>query len=309
MFLSAALTRLVIDPYREACSAETTIGRSFELKQPFLFTGFDDAPEPVRQALAVGLATEGCGYIGSKPLHTGLDAGGGAAGGEKPAWLQLVLPDSEGSREEADGLLFPMGRNHQPPRVERVRPDQVLGLVVRASDLVQAIPHALDQGHDLLLLDGSAGIEQPWVELRGEPDLTVMRDAIRLLRELGREEDIALVYFGGMRSGTDVAKTLAINCRAAVFGVTAGFVLGGSVDGDQMEFDIGTRGGPSVDEQSQAVENWIHATAQETGIIARCTGKTNVHNLEPEDMRSITLSSSEALGIPLASGSDRREGF
>jgi len=31
-------------------------------------------------------------------------------------------------------------------------------------------------------------------------------------------------------------------------------------------------------------------------------GKTNVHNLEPEDMRSITLATAAALGLPLASG-------
>jgi hypothetical protein len=34
--------------------------------------------------------------------------------------------------------------------------------------------------------------------------------------------------------------------------------------------------------------------------MARCTGKTDVHNLEPEDLRSITLPTAQATGIPLA---------
>jgi hypothetical protein len=48
---------------------------------------------------------------------------------------------------------------------------------------------------------------------------------------------------------------------------------------------------------------------QETAIIARCTGKTDVHNLEPEDMRTVTLATRDALGIPLASGQGVRAYF
>jgi len=171
--------------------------------------------------------------------------------------------------------------------------------------LEEAIPYALKHGFDLLLLDGSAGIDKPWPELCGEPDLTVMRDAIRLLRKMNREEDIALLYFGGLRSGTDVAKALAINCNAGVFGVAIGIAIGGMIEGDHITFDSSR----TLEERRNAVESWIRATAQETAIIARCTGKTNVHNLEPEDMRSITISASKALDIPLAAGLKRREGF
>ena len=56
-------------------------------------------------------------------------------------------------------------------------------------------------------------------------------------------------------------------------------------------------------------ENWVRGTADETAIIGRCTGKTHVHNLEPEDMRSISLATSDALDIPMASGTRIREGF
>ena len=35
-------------------------------------------------------------------------------------------------------------------------------------------------------------------------------------------------------------------------------------------------------------------------MMARCTGKTNLQNLEPEDLRSITLATAQATGIPLA---------
>ena len=35
-------------------------------------------------------------------------------------------------------------------------------------------------------------------------------------------------------------------------------------------------------------------------MMARCCGKTNVHNLEPEDLRTISLRAQQAVGIVMA---------
>lgn len=37
----------------------------------------------------------------------------------------------------------------------------------------------------------------------------------------------------------------------------------------------------------------------EIQMLARCCGKSNVHNLEPEDLRSLTLEAEAITGIPL----------
>ncbi len=306
VFLSAALTRLVIDPYREACSTKTRISRYIgmggsdqngpllDLEHPFLATGFDDAPVGARQALSRALTATGCGYVGRKPLS---DA-------NHPVWLQLV-GEKDLPRPDADGLVYPIGNTFHPVKAERLHSDQLVGLAVSGPVLPEAIPYALERELDFLILDGTAGILSSSSELSIPPDLTVMRDAIRILREMNREEDIALIQFGGMRSGTDVAKALAINCRAAIFGVAIALAMGGDIQKGSVAFARGR----SVEELEKAAINWIKGTVQETAIIARCTGKTNVHNLEPEDMRSITLATSRAFGIPLASGQVRREGF
>jgi hypothetical protein len=296
---------LVIDPYREACSTRTEIGGSLDLKQPYLFTGFDGAPQEVQQALALGLAESGCAYVGYQPLFRGPHEGEISSSKRNLPWLQLIAPQGAKPQADATGLVYVVGREFNPVSAKRLHPDQLLGLAVAAPALEKAIPWALEQKFDLLLLDGSAGIDKPWAELQGEPDLTVMRDAIHILRKINREEDIALLYFGGLRSGTDVAKALAINCNAGIFGVAMGIAIGGTIEGDHIAFDSSR----TLEERRKAVESWIKATAQETAIVARCTGKTNVHNLEPEDMRSITISTSEVLNIPLASGLEIREGF
>jgi len=311
VFLSAALTRLVIDPYRESCATATRITRAREvglnpvaapavdLEQPFCCTGFDDAPEHIRRALTLSLAETGCGYVGRKPLVA--DAGGQ---GKPLKWFQLVTP-GDPPDPAADGLIYFAAGAIEPLAMQRQHPDQLLGLCVTAADLPRAIPLALEHQLDVLLLDGTGGIDKPWSELRGQPDLTVMRDAIQLLRAANMEEEIALLYFGGMRSGTDVAKALALNCNAVVFGAAMAIALGGTIAGNTITFD----GQIDPAERQQGATNWIKGSAQETAIIARCTGKTDVHNLEPEDMRSITLSTAQALNLPLASGQAKREWF
>ncbi len=286
VFLPANLSRLVIDPYREACKISTDIGGRLVLAQPFFVAGFDDAPDDVRRGVARGLAESGCGYIGLGAIGDGV------------RWLQLVLPGQGAASVDADALIFATGQRFEAPRAARLRDDQALGLAVSsAAALEEAIPHALDDGYDMLLLDGTGGLGAPWAELSGAPDLTILRDAIRILRRIGREEEIDLVYFGGIRSGTDAAKVIGLGCVAAVLGVPVALAAGGEItDGGAMRFapDYGE------DERARAVVNILKASAGEASMMARCTGKTKLHNLEPEDMRSLTLTTSQATDIGLA---------
>ena len=163
--------------------------------------------------------------------------------------------------------------------------------------LEEAIPHALEGGFDLLLLDGSARLGAPWAELFGAPDLAILRDAVRILRRLGREEHIDLVYFGGVRSGTDAAKVIALGGVAVVLGVPLALAAGGAIARDRgMEFAPDH----SAEERARAVVNIIKASTGEASMMARCTGKTNLQNLEPEDLRALTLAAAEAAGVTLA---------
>ena len=159
-----------------------------------------------------------------------------------------------------------------------------------------AIAQAFEADCDVLLLDGTGGMTLPWAELAAAPDLNVMREAIRVLRAMKREEHIDLIWFGGARSGTDAAKLIAMGANAVVYGVPVGLALGGEITEDhQMRFAADR----SDEERSTAVENLLKAHAGEASMMARCTGKTKLQNLEPEDMRAITIATAEASGIPL----------
>ncbi len=256
-----------------------------ELAQPFFVTGFDDAPEEVRRGVARGLIEAGCGYIGLRPLDDAM------------RWLQLVVPGQIEPSAEADALVYSLGHRFREPAARRLHGNQVLGLAVSSpAALEAAIPYALEHGFEMLLLDATGGLGTPWAELAGAPELAIVRDAIRILRRLGREEEIDLVYFGGIRSGTDAAKVIALGCVAAVLGVPVALAAGAEITERR-----GLHFAPdhAEEERARAVVNILKASAGEASMMARCTGKTNLHNLEPEDMRALTLATREATDILL----------
>ncbi len=286
VFLPANLSRLVIDPYREACKVSTSIaGGRIALPQPFIVTGFDDAPQEVRRGIAKGLEESRAGYLGLERLSLAVP------------WYQLVIPDQNEPSTDAAALVHSMGHQFRPLRAERLKPEQALGLAVSsAKALHDAIPFALENGFDLLLLDATGGLGSPWAELRGAPDIAILRDAIRRLRQLGREEDIDILYFGGVRSGTDAAKLIGLGANAVVLGVTAGLAAGGLIAGNRgLEFDSAY----SDEDRARGIASILKACAAEASMMARATGKTSLHNLEPEDLRALTIATAKAAGIPI----------
>ena len=105
-----------------------------------------------------------------------------------------------------------------------------------------------------------------------------------------------MIYSGGVRSGTDAAKLIAMGATAVVYGVAAAISAGGIIDMNSIKYSSDR----SMDERTAGVTAFLQANAGEASMMARCTGKTRLHNLEPEDLRAVTLSSVDMMGIPLA---------
>ena len=283
VFLPANLSRLVIDPYRDKCRVSVDIAGTIELGAPFLVAGLDEVPDEVRAAIGAALETKTSAYIGRKPLGTG-----------KAPWLQLIVDGKDTPAPQAAAHIVAFTNGFTP--VELTRKAGILcGLAVHASDLEEAIPFALEKQFDVLLLDGTNGLHTSWPELFGSPDFTVIRDALAILRRMNREEDIDLIYFGGIRTGTDGAKMVGLGAKISAVGVAMALALGGKINNGAVDFS----GDRTHDERVDAAQSLLSALSAEASIMARCTGKTDVQNIEPEDLRAITLVTSQATGIQL----------
>ena len=284
VFLPANLSRLVIDPYREACKIGWRLGERLELDIPFFVAGFDAASEELKAPIDRGVVAAGAAYLGAtRP-------------GPNAPWLQLCEPGRDAPSHDAAGVVYRVGERWHPMPTARVRAEQLLGLLLASRrGLEDAIVYALERGFDLLVLDGTGALGGEWPELRAAPDLALVRDTIAILRRLKKEEMIDIAWFGGARSGTDAAKLVGLGVNAIGYGVAVALALGGEIT------QTGVRFAPdrNEEERTSAVVNILEANAGEASMMARCAGKTRLHNIEPEDLRSVTRATAAATGIPL----------
>src|SRR5258707_1706796 len=73
---------------------------------------------------------------------------------------------------------------------------------------------------------GTAATQDVFIEHVGIPTLAAIRPAVRALEELGVYRKVQLIISGGVRSGADVAKALALGADAVSIGTAALIALG-----------------------------------------------------------------------------------
>ena len=192
---------------------------------------------------------------------------------------------------------------------------------------------AAKAGADVIVVDGAEGGTGASPELlldhTGIPLISSIRAAREALDECGMSDEVSLVAAGGIRSGTDVAKCLALGADAVMIGTAGLMALGCN---SPRYFDdyaaLGTSPGqchhchtglcpvgvatqdPELEKRvdvaaaSERVARFLTAMTMEVSLLAKACGKSNVHNLEVEDLRALSLEASAFTGVKLA-GIDR----
>src|SRR5215831_924021 len=89
---------------------------------------------------------------------------------------------------------------------------------------------AVKAGADVVVVDGmqggTAATQDVFIEHVGIPTLPAVRLAVDALQELGMHRKVHLVVSGGIRSGADVAKALALGADAVSIGTAALIAMG-----------------------------------------------------------------------------------
>ena len=189
---------------------------------------------------------------------------------------------------------------------------------------------AVKAGADVVVLDGmqggTAATQDVFIEHVGIPTLAAIPEAVRALRELEvHRSGVQLVAAGGIRSGADVAKALALGADAVSIGTAALIALGdndpaldpeyrrlGSAAGFWDDFHTGTdpAGITTQDPElagrldpvlaGRRLANYLAVLTLEVQTLARACGKSHVLNLEPEDLAALTVEAAAMAGVPLA---------
>jgi len=173
-------------------------------------------------------------------------------------------------------------------------------------------------GPDTILIDGMEGSTGagPHIltEETGIPLMAGIVEAHRALEDVGMVDEIDLVASGGIRNGADVAKCLALGAAAVAIGTAPLIAMGSAQDPDTGIEAWHTGRDPAgittqdpelvarldVDEAAQRVYNLLHAMTLELQMLARGCGKTDVHNLEPEDLAALTVEAGAMCRLPIA---------
>ncbi|MFC4532214.1 FMN-binding glutamate synthase family protein [Sphaerisporangium dianthi] len=206
---------------------------------------------------------------------------------------------------------------------------------IGAARVATDVRHAVEAGADVVVVDGMQGgtgaAAEVFIEHTGVPTLAATRMAADTLRAMGVENEVQLVISGGVRSGADVAKALALGADAVSVGVAALIALGCNSPSDDTGADVslgyralGTvpgactachTGGCPVgiatqddmladrldpDFGAERVANFLRALATETTLLARACGKSSVHHLGTDDLVALTVEAAAMARVPLA---------
>jgi glutamate synthase domain-containing protein 2 len=198
-----------------------------------------------------------------------------------------------------------------------------------ASRVFDDVKLAAKAGADVVVVDGMEGgtAASPEIlqEHTGVPTLAAVCEARAALEDLGLYGEVQLVIAGGIRNGVDAAKAIALGADAIYIGTAALIALNCNKPIFVEDYHkLGTEPGfchychtgrcpvgvttqdpelmarLDIDEGAERVANLLQAMTLEIQMLARACGKANIHHLEPEDMRALTLEASMICGIPLA---------
>jgi len=209
---------------------------------------------------------------------------------------------------------------------------------VGATRVFNDVKLAVHAGADVIVVDGmqggTAATQTVFIENVGIPTLAALRQAVDALEDLNMKDKVQLIVSGGIRSGADVAKALAMGADAVSLGQGILFALGCNHEAYMQKGKhhsavadygkLGTAPGfchhchtgkcpvgvttqdPVLEQRleplvgAKRVRNYLKTLNMELTTIARACGKQNVHHLEREDLVALTVEAAAMARVPLA---------
>ena len=184
-------------------------------------------------------------------------------------------------------------------------------------------------GADVVVRDGmqggTAATQDVFIEQVGMPILACIPLAVKALQDLGMHRKVQLIVSGGIRTGADVAKAMAMGADAVAIGTAALVALGDNDPKLEAEYQKLQTTADAYDDWHEGkdpagittqdpelfkrfdpvlggrrLKNYLKVMTLEAQTIARACGKNHLHNLEPEDLVALNVEAAAMAGVPLA---------
>ena len=291
-------------------------------------------PEDLRQADAIEVVIG----QGAKP------GGGGLLLGQKVSERVASMRTLPAGVDQRSASRHPdwVGPDDLRIKIEELREatnwEKPIYVKFGATRVINDVKLAVEAGADVVVVDGmqggTAATQNFFIEHTGIPTLPAVRLAAEALRDIGMEDEVQLIVSGGIRTGADAAKALALGADAVSVGVAPLIALGcnsptywqagGDHDASGDYLELGTDAGychhchtgrcpvgvatqdPGLEQRldvergARQVTNYLKAMAMELAALARACGKSSVHNLEPNDLVALTIEAAAMAQVPLA---------
>src|SRR5207247_7456349 len=186
--------------------------------------GFD--PDHLRQADAVEVVVG----QGAKP------GGGGMLLGQKISARVAGMRDLPEGIDQRSACRHPdwTGPDDLAIKIQELREatdwEKPIYVKVGATRVTYDVALAVKAGADVIVVDGmqggTAATQDVFIEHVGIPTLPAVRLAVEALQELDMHRKVQLIVSGGIRSGADVAKALALGADAVSIGSAALVAMG-----------------------------------------------------------------------------------
>lgn len=300
-------------------------GHSELLVYQYLPSRYGMNPDDLRRADAIEVVVG----QGAKP------GGGGMLLGQKISARVAEMRDLPEGIDQRSACRHPdwTGPDDLEIKIQELREitnwEKPIYVKVGASRPYYDVALAVKSGADVVVLDGmqggTAATQDVFIEHVGIPILSAIRPAVAALQELDMHRKVQLVVSGGVRNGADVAKCLALGADAVSIGTAALVALGDNDPSWEAEYNaLGTTAGAYDDwhegndpagittqnpelaarldpiAAGQRLANYLAVMTLECQTIARANGKSDVRNLEPEDLVALTIEAAAMARVPLA---------
>ncbi len=201
-------------------------------------------------------------------------------------------------------------------KIEQLREitDWKVPIIVKyaAGRVADDVKIAAKAGADIIVIDGkpSGTGATPYIvtEHTGYSTMAAVVEAHRALKEIGLRDKVSLVVGGGIKTGADAAKVLALGADAVMIAsatlVPIGCTYCGTCHNGKCPYGIATqrpelRRRINVELAAKRIENYLRAFIEEMCMFAQLAGKSKLSNLEKEDLRALTFEASMLTGVKL----------